>query len=611
MNGEIDGVGIGLRSPHVAEIAGGRRDVGWLEILADNYLAEGGRCRRDLERVRENHACTFHCVGMSVGSADELNDEYLSQIKALADRYQPAWVSDHLCFVSARGEYQHDLLPLPRTEEAVRHAAERIGRIQERLQRQILIENISCYLEFEHAAMSEAEFVNAVCERADCGLLLDINNVYVNQVNLGADARDFLETVNTARVHEIHLAGFERKQGFLIDAHNHPVSNEVWDLYASFIEKNPQIPTLIEWDFAVPDLDTLVAEARKAEACYPKPAAPAAHTDAMPHAGAASRANAAHRISAMPRTDAMPRADAAPRTNGAPRADAASHANGAPRADTPRTSAATISNGSHNGRGPAITTLQGRFLRALNDDGNALRPHVRAAQRLPFSTQIAIHRTNADNARIHALEESHPVCVKILGERYFRQVAKAFIRAHPSRHPDLNRYGEELSRFIAELAQTRAELQDFAYLPDLAQLEYLHHRCYYRRDDVRADRARLERAGAAGRAPRVFLNHTVALMTSAFPVAEIRRAHRRDNPPAVFAQPPQPVRICIYREGTRPRVEEIGEHDHRILQRAARAPALDELVGELHDEDGLPGGAISRAIPALVAKNWLVVGESA
>lgn len=579
MKGEINGVGIGLRSPHVAEIADGRRDVGWLEILADNYLAEGGRCRRDLERVRENHACTFHCVGMSVGSADELNDDYLRQIKALADRYQPAWVSDHLCFVSARGEYQHDLLPLPRTEEAVRHAAERIERIQERLQRRILIENISCYLEFEHPAMSEAEFVNAVCERADCGLLLDINNVYVNQANLGADARDFLETVNTARVHEIHLAGFERKQGFLIDAHNHPVADEVWDLYASFIEKNPQIPTLIEWDFAVPDLDTLVAEARKAEARYPKPAARAARA-------AAHRAGAARRISTALHTDTAPRTGAAARDNGR-------------------------NNGNYNERGPAITTLQNRFLRALNDDDGALRPHVRAARRLPFSTQISIHRTNADNARIHALEESHPVCVKILGGRYFRQVAKAFIRAHPSRHPDLNRYGEELSAFIAELSQTRAELQDFAYLPDLAQLEYLHHRCYYRKDDVRADRARLEREGAAGRAPRVFLNHTVALMTSAFPVAEIWRAHRRDNPPTVFAQPPQPVRICIYREGTRPRIEEIGEHDHRILQRAARAPALDELVGELHDEDGLPGNAISRAIPALVAKNWLVVGESA
>ncbi|MDD9807251.1 MAG: DUF692 family protein [Gammaproteobacteria bacterium] len=586
MKGEINGVGVGLRSPHVAEIAAGRRDVGWLEILADNYLAEGGRCHRDLERVRENHACTFHCVGMSVGSADELNDDYLGQIKALADRYQPAWVSDHLCFVSARGEYQHDLLPLPRTEEAVRHAAERIGRIQERLRRRILIENISCYLEFEHSAMSEAEFVNAVCERADCGLLLDINNLYVNQVNLGADARDFLATVNTGRVHEIHLAGVEKKRGFVIDAHNHPVSNEVWDLYASFIEKNPQIPTLIEWDFDVPDLDTLVAEAHKAEARYPKPAA------------RTPRANTA------PGADTTPRANAAPRTGAAPRATGAA----------PRTDAAARGNG-HNGgnnseRGPQITTLQNRFLRALNDDGGALRPHVRAAPHLPFGTQISIHRSNANNARIHALEESHPVCVKILGERYFRQVAKAFIRAHPSRHPDLNRYGKELSPFISELAQTRPELQDFAYLPDLAQLEYLHHRCYYRRNDVRADRARLERADAAGRAPRVFLNHTVALMSSVFPVAEIWRAHRRDNPPAVFEQPPQPVRICIYREGTRPRVEEIGEHDHRILQRAARAPALDELVGELHD-DGLAGGAISRAIPALVAKNWLVVDAGA
>ena len=544
-------MGIGLRSPHIGQILAGCPDAGWLEILADNYLAEGGRCRRDLERVRANHACTFHCVGMSIGSADALNYEYLDKIKALADCCEPAWISDHLCHVSARGEYQHDLLPLPYTEEAVRHVAGRIVQIQERLQRRILIENVSCYLDFKHSAMSEAEFVNAVCEQADCRLLLDVNNLYVNQVNLGTDARDFLETVNVAHVREIHLAGFEQKEGYVIDAHNHPVSNDVWNLYGSFIERNPQIPTLIEWDFDVPDLDTLVGEARKARARYPKPApARAARTNTGRRTGAVARGN---------------------------------------------------------GHGPKIKTLQGRFLRALKDDDSALQPHVRRLPRLPFATQISIYRNNANNARILALEESHPVCVKILGRRYFRQVAKAFLLAHPSRHPDLNRYGAELASFIAKLTRTREELRDFAYLPDLAQLEYLHHRCYYRKDDVRTDCVRLGQTGATGRQPRVFLNHTVALMSSAFPVFEIWRAHQHPNPQTGFEQPPQPRRICIYREGSRPRIEEIRESDYRILQRAAHAPLLGELIGELESDGHWPGRAISRAIPALVEKNWLVV----
>jgi len=474
---EISGVGIGLRSPHVERILAGDRGIRWLEILADNYLAQGGRCRRDLERLRENHPCTFHCVGMSIGSGDALNLEYLDAIKALADRYRPAWVSDHLCFVSARGEYQHDLLPLPYTEEAVRHVADRIARIQDRLGRRILIENVSCYLDFRHSTMSEAEFVNAVCERADCFLLLDINNLYVNQANLGTPAQEFLDAVDTGRIREIHLAGFEQKEGFAIDAHNRPVSENVWRLYESFIAANPRIPTLIEWDFDIPGLDRLLEEARKAEARYPR----AGYPQRAPGPAPRKSPGATAAREAPPAT-----------TTGARGA-------GASERTPPR----------RDGSPPPVIALQERFLRALKHDDSALRPHIRALPQLPMPTQLSIYRNNADNARIQALEQCYPVCVRILGGRYFRQLAKAFIRAHPSRHPDLNRYGAEMSSFISELAQTREELQDFAYLPDLVRLEYLHHRCYYREDDARTDYALLKEArGERERQPRLSLNHT-------------------------------------------------------------------------------------------------------
>ncbi|MDD9863558.1 MAG: DUF692 family protein [Gammaproteobacteria bacterium] len=570
----IGGVGIGLRSPHVERILAGGLGIRWLEILADNYLAQGGRCRRDLERLRANHPCTFHCVGMSIGSGDALNLEYLDAIKALADRYQPAWVSDHLCFVSAQGEYQNDLLPLPYTEEAVRHAADRIARIQERLGRRILIENVSCYLDFRHSTMSEAEFVNAVCERADCFLLLDINNLYVNQVNLGTPAQEFLDAVDIGRIREIHLAGFEQKEGFVIDAHNHPVSENVWQLYESFIAANPRIPTLIEWDFDIPGLDRLLEEARKAEVRYPQQAREAP-SGANPGATAGRKAK--------------PRAK--------PQAFGAAGPEMAPARRQRR-----------DGNPPSVKALQERFLRALKHDDSALRPHIRTLPQLPPPTQISIYRNNADNTRIQALEQCYPVCVRILGGRYFRQLAKAFIRAHPSRHPDLNRYGAEMSTFISELAQAREELQDFAYLPDLARLEYLHHRCYYREDDARTDYALLkESCGERERQPRLSLNHTVALLSSDFPVYEIWRAHQHAKPPAEFEQPPQPQRICVYREKTTPRIEKITDGDYLILQEATRAPALDELIEELSGDPHFADRPIDQAIPKLVAKGWLLV----
>ena len=565
-NAAIAGVGIGLRSPHIEQILSERPRVGWLEILADDYLAAGGRCRLDLDGLRRDYPCTFHCVGMSIGSGDALNLEYLDAIKALADRCQPAWVSDHLCFVSARGEYQHDLLPLPYTEEAVEYAAGRILRIQERLRRRILIENVSGYLDFRHSAMSEAEFVNAVCERADCGLLLDVNNLYVNQVNLGADAREFLGAVNAARVGEIHLAGFEQKEGYVIDAHNHPVADEVWRLYASFVAAHPRTPTLIEWDFDVPPLERLLEEARKAEEKYPKPGQPA--SSETPSNGAATRKAKAQTPRALPHDGAARK----------------------------------------NGDQPPLKTLQNRFLRALKHDDAALQPHLRPLPRLSPAEQISIYRNNADNARIHALQECYPVCVKILGERYFRQLAKAFLRAHPSKHPDLNRYGAKMPSFIEELAHTREELNDFAYLPDLARLEYLRHRCYYREDDAHTDYALLQKAcGEAGRQPRLAVNHTVAVMSSTFPVYEIWREHQGADPRTEFARPRQPQRLCVYRENTKPRAEKISDADYLILRSAARSPTLGELIEELADDDHFAERPINRAIPALVARNWLVI----
>lgn len=261
----ISGVGIGLRAPFTDALASGKPRVNWLEVLADNYFCDGGAVHHKLETVRTNYPITLHSVGMSVGSTDPLDTAYLGQIKQLAERYKPEWVSDHLCFTSYDGIQSHDLLPLPFTDEAVRHTATRIRQIQDFLEQPIVVENISAYLRYRHSAMSEAEFITAVAEEANCFILLDLNNAYVNQVNHGESAEDFISNIPRQRIKQLHLGGYQTRKDFLLDAHDHPVSEPVWELFAKFTRSGSQIPTLIEWDNDIPALEVLLEQARQAQ----------------------------------------------------------------------------------------------------------------------------------------------------------------------------------------------------------------------------------------------------------------------------------------------------------------------------------------------------------
>lgn len=262
--GSVSGVGIGLRDPHFEQLMAGDHAVPWLELLADNFLARGGLPPRQLERIAESYPVTLHCVGMNLGGSDPVDWDYVDDIARIARLTGPALVSDHLCFTSHAGSHYHDLLPLPFSDEAVHHVAGRIGQIQDFLGRRLLVENVSAYLRAE-APLSEAQFLAAVCAEADCGLLLDVNNLYVNQVNLGLDAAQALENLPLERVQEVHLAGFEDKGSYLIDAHNNPVSEPVWGLFTELLGRLPGVPVCIEWDNDIPELEVLLREARRAQ----------------------------------------------------------------------------------------------------------------------------------------------------------------------------------------------------------------------------------------------------------------------------------------------------------------------------------------------------------
>lgn len=259
------GVGVGLRTPHVVQILRAKPALDWFELLADNHMVAGGWARRQAIEVAQLYPVTMHCVGMSIGSLDPLNYEYLNKVKALAAEVKPKLISDHLCWTSYCSHYSHDLLPLPFTEEALGHVVERINKIQDFLGRRIAIENVSSYMTFEHSSINEVEFVNAVAQQADCSILFDLNNLYVNHVNNGQDAQGYLDAIDLTRVAEIHLAGFERKENYLLDAHNNHVHDDVWNYYQYFLNCATDIPTLIEWDHNIPAFEVLYAEAMKAK----------------------------------------------------------------------------------------------------------------------------------------------------------------------------------------------------------------------------------------------------------------------------------------------------------------------------------------------------------
>jgi uncharacterized protein len=258
------GFGVGLRRCHYTQILNEHPRIDWFEVISENFMVEGGRPLQVLEGVRSRYPIVMHGVSLSIGSVDPLNLKYLKQLAAIARRFEPAWVSDHLCWTSVGGRNVHDLLPLPYTEEAVHHVAGRIRQVQEILERTILIENVSSYLEFTSSCLSEIEFLSAVADEADCAILLDINNIFVNAFNHCFDPVRYIDLVPAERVVQFHLAGHSDHGAFLLDTHDHPIRPEVWTLYEHALGRFGCVPTLIEWDDNIPEFEVLAATADEA-----------------------------------------------------------------------------------------------------------------------------------------------------------------------------------------------------------------------------------------------------------------------------------------------------------------------------------------------------------
>jgi uncharacterized protein len=261
---EYLGFGLGLRPAHYQDILNKNPKVDWFEFITEDYLIPGGNPLYYLDRIREKFPLVMHGVSLSIGSVDPLDIDYLKKMKKLSDRINPAWISDHLCWTGAQGINLHDLLPLPYTEEAINHVAERVLQVQDILGQRILLENVSSYITYEHSTMPEWEFLMAVVEKADCLILLDVNNIYVSAFNHGFDPMTYMNHISPSRVRQFHLAGHLNLETHIVDTHDHPIIGDVWDLYAESLRRFGRVSTLIERDDHIPPLKDLLKELNQA-----------------------------------------------------------------------------------------------------------------------------------------------------------------------------------------------------------------------------------------------------------------------------------------------------------------------------------------------------------
>jgi len=262
------GYGVGLRRQHYSHVLETRPSVDWFEVISENFMVAGGRALEVLEGVRASYPIAMHGVSLSIGSTDPLNRDYLRQLRDLARRFEPAWISDHLCWTGVGGRNLHDLIPLPYTGEALRHVVAQIREVQDILERPLLIENVSSYMAFADSTMTEWDFISTIADEADCGILLDLNNIFVSAFNHRFDANEYVDAVPAERVVQYHLAGHSDHGTHLLDTHDHPICDAVWALYERAVRRFGAVSAMVEWDDNIPEFAELARIADRARTTF-------------------------------------------------------------------------------------------------------------------------------------------------------------------------------------------------------------------------------------------------------------------------------------------------------------------------------------------------------
>jgi uncharacterized protein (UPF0276 family) len=519
----VTGAGIGLRAPHYRAFLDRKPKVGWVEVHTENFLARAGRDWQVLRDVRRDYPVSLHGVGLGLGSAHGFSDDHLARVAALVRALEPVLVSEHLSWGALRDRQLNDLLPLQLDRAALDLVAARVQRVQERLKRRILVENVSTYVRFAGDAMSEAAFLAELARRTGCGVLLDVNNLYVNEVNHGEDPHAAIAALPIASVGEIHLGGHLVTSDGLIDHHGARVAPPVWDLYRAALARFGAVPTLVEWDTDLPALGVLLDEAAQAD-----------------------------RIAAAARPAVFVPAATAAATPAAP--------------DT--TAAATA----------GLDAVQQAFGAALFDGAReaALAPLLKGDPR-----RFGIYRGNLGAHWTRALSSAYPVLRRLVGDEFFEALARVYGRAHPALDPDLNRFGAALPDFLAAFAPAA----DYPYLSDVAHLEWAVHEAWFApdADGPRATLAGL--APAAFEAARAVLHPSLRLHASPWATVALWRAHQ-DGGPAFPEALSVDTRALVLRPRGDVIVDAIGAPDYAALACLARGGTFGMALDAAFDLDG-------------------------
>lgn len=545
------GFGLGLRSAHYADFLATPQPVDWLEVITDNYLVEGGKPLVMLDRIRRDHPMAMHGVAMSIGAAPAGPDlAYLRQVKALADRIEPLWVSDHLCWIGPGPTQLHDLYPLPYTEEAARHVVAQIRRAQDVLQRRLVIENVSSYMAFAHDAVAEWEFLAHVAEAADCLLLLDVNNVYVSSVNHGFDPLRYLDGLPAGRVQQIHLAGHSHQGDCIIDTHDHPVAEPVWALYAEACRRFGPVAAMIERDDHIPPLPELLDELARARAVAARALNPV--VGPVPARGPA----------AVWRTDAWPRVPMA---------------------------------------GPALPELQRQLVAAVLGPhealaGSAVAPCLRDSGPAQAGRRLGIYH-NAYRARLaEVLADTYSKTLSYLGDELFDPLA----REHAVRHPPQTR---RLGRWGLDFPETlRAHYPHNPELHELAQLDVDLRTCFDGPDVAALDAALVAADPGHGWLHQAAPAHpSLRLRPITTNVVQLWQAIDADQevpPPHALAEPRV---LAVWRKGLQPHFKTLGPGEARLLQHLLAGQSLAEASAVLLDDPVLGD---PQAYSELLASWW-------
>ena len=535
----VIGCGVGLRSQHYPVITENWPKMDWFEAISENYMDTGGRPFHILENVRRHYPIALHGTALSLGSTDPINQKYLEKLKRLVERIDPFIVSDHLCWSGVEGEALHDLLPLPFTEEAIRHVVGRIELVQEFLGRRILVENVSTYVTFRHSVMPEWEFVTEVAKRSGCGILLDLNNLYVNATNHSFNPHEYLENIPGELVGQFHLAGHTDMGSFLFDTHSKPIIDSVWELYREALSLWGPVSTLVEWDENIPPFEELSREADKARVIYKQ----FERSGSKKHEGQTAVKQTINFSSHRSTTEV-------------------------PLVAVEKWMQSRI----HPKHKNEVKVLPWKLLNPQGGASGEERLNVYA---------------NGYTARVReALAEVYESIYHVLGADQFSALSDDYSVCYGTDDYNLNFIGRHLPGFL----QTLPLKEDFPFLPDLARLEWLIWQAFHSFDEPPFTHRELasiplEEWDNA----RMIFQPSVQVVASPWPILTIWRArHDSAKSSAIINALAHPERVLVSRKGDQVQCELLNEAQYTLLQGLLNGKSLgavcEELAGTIGEE---------------------------